>query len=115
METSKRQFNTEFRKKLALKLERIKEKTELISIYNIIVKDINNNFSSNRNGLFINMNILSDECIQNLIDHISSTNQSDSEKPLYKVFKFNNEQVPELNHKLSNMEKNIIKRISNKI
>jgi hypothetical protein len=64
---SSRKFNSLFRKKLVSKFEKIKNKSEYIELYNIIVNDIGNNFSSNRNGIFINMNLLSDECIDYLV------------------------------------------------
>ena len=61
-----RKYNSEYRKKLISKIEKViatrdlmdkKDKSNIISIYNIINEDITNNFSSNRNGLFINMNL----------------------------------------------------------
>lgn len=116
---SSRKYNTEFRKKLLAKFEKIKDKNELILIYNIIVDDIGNNFSSNRNGIFINMNMLSDKCIKKLVDYLdekNNNNQSESEKINYKSYKFDDvELLSEMGHKLSNQEKNIIKRIRNKV
>ena len=117
---SSRKFNTEFRKKLLAKFEKIKNKDDLVEIYNIIVDDIGNNFSSNRNGIFINMNILSDKCIKNLVEFLEeknnlNNNQSDTDKINYKSYKFDDvELISEMGHKLSNQEKNIIKRIRNK-
>ncbi len=117
---SSRKYNTEFRKKLLAKFEKIKNKDDLVQIYNIIVDDIGNNFSSNRNGIFINMNILSDKCIKNLMEFLEDKNnsnytQSDTEKINYKSYKFDDvELINEMGHKLSNQEKNIIKRIRNK-
>lgn len=116
---SSRKYNTDFRKKLLVKFERIKNKDELIEIYNIIVDDIGNNFSSNRNGIFINMNILSDNCIDNLINYIdnknNNSNQSETDKVNYKTYKFDDVEIlSEMGHKLSNQEKHIIKRIKNK-
>ena len=63
----KRNYNSIFRKKLVTKLEYLQDKNDLINIYNIIFFDIGNNFSSNINGIFINLNILSDECIDKLL------------------------------------------------
>jgi len=140
-----RKYNSEYRKKLISKIEKIiasrdlmdkKDKTNIISIYNIINEDIANNFSSNRNGLFINMNLLSDKCIENIIKFIEDKQselcsniltQTDSEVPVtnleepvqksnYKIFKSDDvEYISEMGgQKLSTMEKNIIKRIRNK-
>ena len=123
-----RKFNSEYRKKLVTKLDKIfsmtKNKLESFNIYNIINEDIGTNFSTNRNGIFINMNILSDECIQKLVDFIDTKYQlnplSESEKQPtinYKSFKLEDEDyMSGMGNKLSNQEKHIIKRIrSNKI
>jgi hypothetical protein len=116
-----RKFNTDFRKKLVSKFDKIKNKNEYIDIYNIIIEDIGTNFSSNRNGIFINMNILSDKCIYKLIEFIDdklnlTISQTENEKVNYKTYKFDEvEIISEMGHKLSNQEKNIIKRIRNKV
>ncbi len=116
-----RKYNSQFRKKLVSKFEKIKYKNDYIDIYNIIVEDIGNNFSTNRNGIFINMNLLSDQCIENLIQLMEeklncNVTQTDTEKINYKSYKFDEvEIISEMGHKLSNQEKNIIKRIRNKV
>jgi hypothetical protein len=116
-----RKFNSQFRKKLVSKFDKIKNKSEYIEIYNIIVNDIGNNFSSNRNGIFINMNLLSDECIDNLVEFMEdklsyNITQTETEKINYKSYKFDEvEIISGMGHKLSNQEKNIIKRIRNKV
>jgi hypothetical protein len=115
-----RKYNSTFRKKLVNKFEKIKSKSELLDIYNIIVEDIGTDFSTNQNGIFINMNILSDICIKKLIDYIEdkinlSTSQTDTEKLNYKTYKSDDvENISESGIKLSNQEKNIIKRIRDK-
>ena len=115
-----RKYNTVFRKRLINRFEKIKDKTDYIIIYNIIIKDIGNNFSSNRNGIFINMNILSDNCIDKILEFINdklniTNTYSDSEKINYKVYKLDEgELVADRMHKFSNHEKSIIKRIRNK-
>ena len=77
MEVTKiRKFNTEFRKKLITRFDKIKDKIDYILIYYIIVKDIGNNFSSNRNGLFFNINLLSDSCIEKLIEFVNEKTNS---------------------------------------
>jgi len=116
-----RKYNSQFRKKLISKFEKIKNKEDYIDIYNIIIEDIGNNFSTNRNGIFINMNLLSDQCIKNLIQYMEdklncNMTQTDTEKINYKSYKFDEvEIITEMGHKLSNQEKNIIKRIRNKV
>jgi uncharacterized protein YutD len=115
-----RKYNSIFRKKLVSKFEKIKCKSELLDIYNIIVEDIGNDFSTNQNGIFVNMNILSDKCIKKLIDYIEdrinlSATQTDTEKVNYKTYKLDEiENISENGIKLSNQEKNIIKKIRDK-
>ena len=115
-----RKYNSTFRKKLVGKFEKIKSKSELLDIYNIIIEDIGTDFSTNQNGIFINMNILSDICIKNLVNYIEdkinlTTSQTDTEKVNYKTYKLDEvENIPESGIKLSNQEKNIIKRIRDK-
>jgi len=67
-----RKYNSDFRKKIINKFDNINDKQYYIDIYNIIVEDIGNDFSSNRNGIFININILSDKCIGQLISFINN-------------------------------------------
>jgi hypothetical protein len=115
-----RKYNTAFRKKLVNRFEKIKEKSDYIIIYNIITQDIGNDFSSNRNGIFININILSDLCISKIINFMDeklniNITCSENEKINYKIYKFDEAEImTEMGHKLSNQEKNIIKRIRNK-
>jgi len=76
MEKKVRKYNTEFRKKLIARLDKItsidKDKSDSYDIYMMIVDDIGNNFSNNRNGIFINMNLLSDKCIDKLIKFVDN-------------------------------------------
>ncbi len=118
---SPRKYNSFFRKTLVSKCENIKNKDNLISIFNIIKKDIGNNFSSNRNGIFINMNILSDNCIDEILDLInkynSINNKTESEVDTNLFCKYENDPSDigiNNGHRFSNQEKNIIKRIRTK-
>jgi len=116
-----RKYNTAFRKKLITKFDKLENKNGYIDIYNIIVEDIGTDFSSNRNGIFINMNILSDKCIEKLIEFIDdklnlTMTQSENEKINYKSYKVDDaDLISEMGYKLNNQEKNIIKRIKNKV
>jgi hypothetical protein len=110
-----RKYNSDFRKKLVSKFENIKDKNDLLTLYNIITNDIGTNISSNRNGIFINMNLLSDSCVKYIIEFVEDrlkTNivLTESETVNYKIYKIDDECM-EKGHKLSNQEKNIIKRI----
>ncbi len=115
-----RKYNTVIRKKLISKFDKLKDKSDYITIYNIITNDIGNNFSTNRNGIFINMNILSDNCVEQLLEFVneklnSTLSSTETERVNYKSYKFDEVEImSEMGHKLSNQEKNIIKRIRNK-
>lgn len=116
----KRKYNSEFRKKLISKIEKIKSKSDYINIYNIIKEDIGTSYSSNRNGIFINLNLLSDNCIDKLLELIEdklnlTLTQTESEKINYHSYKVDDvEIITEMGHKLSNQEKHFLKRIKNK-
>ena len=117
----KRKYNSAYRKKLVTQLETIKQKDNLIDIYNIIINDIGNNFSSNVNGIFININILSDNCINNLIEYINNNSNNNNnnlngnkinDKINCNIYKLDDIDIlSEMGYKLNNHEKNIIKRI----
>jgi hypothetical protein len=114
-----RKYNTIVRKKLVSRFEKIKDKSDLITIYNIIAQDIGNNFSTNRNGIFINMNILSDNCVEKLMEFMNdkinlNLSTTETDKVNYKTYKFDEVEIMSEMHKLSNQEKNILKRIKNK-
>lgn len=111
-----RKYNSEFRKKLVNRFENIKDKNDLFTLYNMIVDDIGSNISSNRNGIFININLLSDNCIKYIVEFVddklkNNIIQTDSETVNYKVYKFNENDCLSKGQKLSNQERNIIKRI----
>ena len=87
--SSLRKFNTDFRKKLIAKFEKLKDKADYITIYYIIIEDIGTNFSSNRNGVFINMNLLSDKCIEKLQDFINEKMYVINKQPNNEVSNYN--------------------------
>ena len=118
--SNKRLYNSEYRKKLIDKFDNIKNRNTLIDVCNIIINDIGTDYSSNVNGIFINMNILSDFCIEKINQYIEDkiiliNSNKYIEKDNGKIYKFDEiELLSEMGHKLSNQEKNIIKRIRNK-
>ena len=115
-----RKYNSIFRKKIITKITKIKNKDELIEIYNIIINDIGNNFSSNRNGIFINLNLLSDKGIENILNYINdkydNIPQTETNTKInYKTYTYDDIEInSDIGPKLSNQEKTIIKRIRNK-
>ena len=90
-----RKFNSEFRKKLVSKLEKVNIKQDMKTIYDIISSY---DFSSNSNGMFFNINDFSDDCIQSLVDF---THEKGQEKECVKLeyTTYNHEEHETLNNK----------------
>jgi len=116
MNKTLRNYDSQYRKKLVNKIKKLHTKEDYIDIYNIITSDIGTNFSSNINGLFLNVNLLSDDCINKINIFLDSR----LEKPIvnsnvintYKTFANNEQKIA--HYKLSNQEKTIIKRFRDK-
>jgi len=119
MESKKiRKYNTIYRKKLVENLNKITDNEILLEIYNIIVEDIGQNYSSNKNGIFINLNLLSNLCIDKLeiiiekyknINTTKNDNVYQSQSINYKLDDI--ELFSEMGHKLTNQEKIYMKKI----
>jgi hypothetical protein len=109
---NERKFNSLYRKKIVNKINKLKEKKDFIIIFNIIQFELGKDKSINRNGIFFNINMLSDKCIEELDVQLCKElyNNSDSEiKIKYQTYNLGE---PETNYKLSNQEKSILKKIS---
>ena len=119
--SQKRKYNSNFRKKLLNKIKQIKNKNDLISIFKIVNRDIGDNFSQNKSGIFFNMNLLSDEAIEEILQFIDLTNVSETatenteEKLIYKTYSENEIEVYNSigGYRLSNQEKSILKKLKN--
>lgn len=119
--SQKRKYNSNFRKKLLNKIKQIKNKNDLISIFKIVNRDIGDNFSQNKSGIFFNMNLLSDKAIEEILQFIDLTNVSETatenteEKLIYKTYSENEIEVYNSigGYRLSNQEKSILKKLKN--
>ena len=111
-----RKYDSNYRRKLLNKINKIKEKKDLINIYNIIHVELDNNISINQNGMFFNLNSVSDEIIDKLIVflniNIETISVTETEgKIKYQSYITNEiEHVNNIGPKLSNQEKSIIKK-----
>lgn len=108
-----RKYNSTERKKIVNKLEGITDKNYILNIYNIISSHTSiKNFSFNENGIFININILPDDCIELLLKYIKE-NESSTQFPNL-IYEYNNTDdidiLVNMGHKFNNREKNIIKQ-----
>ena len=125
-EKKSRKYNSEFRKKIKKKISNITNKTEFINIYKIIKSELENKISINRNGIYFNLNILSDKLIENIcfiLDKSESElqlllqTQIPIEQNKIKYNIYNKENVIETfiqEHKLTNQEKSLIKKFRQK-
>jgi len=116
MNKTLRNYDSQYRKKLVNKIKKLTIKEDYINIYNIITADIGTNFSSNINGLFLNVNLLSDDCINKinifLDSKLEKTTINSNVINTYKTSTNNEHKVA--HYKLSNQEKTIIKRFRDK-
>lgn len=112
-ETKQRKYNSEFRKKLVLKMNKIKNKNDFIHIFNIIEQEVGKDFSVNKNGIFFNVNSLTDHTIYKINEFLSSIFDSNNTETESKIIYSSNENDIMDTHtpKLSNQEKQIVKKI----
>jgi len=110
-------YKPEERKMLIYKMEKIKNKKYYIEIFKIMKSDQQCKYTQNKNGLFINIGKLSDDTLYKLeqyIDHINKQkiySESDSISISDKnIIKDCDDDFNSDGPKLSNYEKNIIKR-----
>ena len=111
-------YSKEKRKKLVKKISNIKDNKYLVDLYEIIKLDINSNISENTNGVFFNVNGLSNSTLLNIESFLNKFNIKDKNN------KYNFEYIPyskdefkeieDLGCKLSIQEKNFIKRLRSK-
>ena len=76
-------------------------KRSKFSLYNLIVQDIGNNFSSNRNGIFVNMNLLSDNCIGEINNYLSNKYDENPIKSEYVFEDYSSKKTTKKNIKLN--------------
>jgi hypothetical protein len=108
-----RKYQSEYRHKLANKISKLKNKKDFVNIFNIIQCELGSNISVNRNGIFFNINILSDANIENLTLFLTNNNDvvTESENKIQYVC-YNSENInSNTGPKLSNQEKTILKKI----
>tara|TARA_A100001015_G_C15000130_1_gene718098 strand:+ start:277 stop:738 length:462 start_codon:yes stop_codon:yes gene_type:complete len=113
-------FSYQEKKKMVYKIEQIKNKKIYIKLFKLISND-NIKFTDNNNGIFINMNSLSNKSLHKINDFLNSYNKSndiiatdtnnstiDTDYKPYSIDEFSDYKT--YGPKLSNFEKNIIKR-----
>ena len=115
-EVKKRLFNSKRRKKLSQKINKLNDKDQYIKIFKIINRDIGDNFSENKNGIWFNLNLLSDEAITEIIELLDTsldTSITESENK-FKYVPYDNDEIGGLGGpRLSNHEKSLIRKMRN--
>jgi hypothetical protein len=102
-------YNNDFKKKLVSKLEELKDKDDYVNIFTIISS---NDYSSNSNGIFFNLNAFSDEVIEKLVDYLNE-NKNEKEKetePIVYTTYCNENGL----FKVSNQDKQIMNNMKNR-
>ena len=119
-EKTSRKYNSNVRRKLSDKIKKIKDKNDLIEIFKIVTRDVGDNYSQNKSGIYFNLNLLSDDAIEEIqaIVHVIETSETQSEindeKIKYKSYSENEIDVyNSLGPRLSNQEKSILKKFKN--
>jgi hypothetical protein len=123
METiiSTRKYNSIFRKNLKDKISKLNSKSDYMYIYRIILDELGDKMSINRNGVYFNLNILNDktiELINNFIsDKIDSEINTEQRKIKYESYSKETTVQNEFLYgpKLSNQDKTILKRLHLKL
>jgi translation initiation factor 2 beta subunit (eIF-2beta)/eIF-5 len=112
-----RKYSSSVRRNIVQKISKLKDKKDFVKIYNIIQTEIGKDLSINRNGIFFNINLLSDECIDNLNNYLNELNECTTATETDTKIKYqayNTDEVENINKlgpKLSNQEKSILKKI----
>jgi hypothetical protein len=115
-EKSSRIYNSEFRKNLKQKISKLSDKSDFVKIYKIVLTELENKLTINRNGVYFNINLLSDKSIKKINDlliEINDTETQVSENVKFKYETYNKENNIETfiqGHKLTNQEKSLIKK-----
>ena len=112
-----RKYTSTIRRKIVQKISKLKDKKDFVNIFNIIQSEIGKDLSINRNGIFFNINLLSDECMDNLINYLNDINDQPTATETETKIKYQSYNTDEVNNihklgpKLSNQEKSILKKI----
>ena len=113
-----RKYNSEFRKNLKTKISKLSNKQDFIQIYKIVNYELENKLSINRNGIYFNLNLLSDKCIEDITTILENNDMlNDSQinteqlKITYETYNKETNIENFINgHKLTNQEKSLIKK-----
>jgi hypothetical protein len=107
-------FSYEEKKSLAVKIEKLTKKEDFVNLFKIINREISNNFTVNKNGLFLDISSLSNETLTKINKYLSDKIE-EAPKIQYTFSSYSSDEFHDINSlggpKLSNKEKSIIKRL----
>jgi len=109
-----RKYNSKFRSKIVLKISKLTDKKDFVNIFNIIKSEVGDEVSMNRNGIFININLLSDDTVEKINEYLNENNDNTTVTETENKIKYKPYSIDEnlATHKLSNHEKSILKKIN---
>jgi len=109
-----RKYNSKYRSKIVLKISKLTNKKDFVNVFNIIKSEVGDKVSINRNGIFININLLSDESIDKIEEYLNENTENNTLTETENKIKYKPYSVEDntINHKLSNHEKSILKKIN---
>ena len=115
MDNKNRKYNSVKRKKIINKIKKIKNKETLIKIFKLVKNEIGDKLSSNKNGVFFNINLLTDNTVEK-INLILKEYYQNSETSSISTIQYTPYSKDDLNSntsgpRLSNQEKNLIKKL----
>ena len=114
-EKKSRKYNSEFRKTIKTKISKLTKKHDFIQIYKIINYELDKKLSINRNGIYFNLNLLSDTSIEQILDIFENCDIQINNEHKITYETYNKETYVENfinDHKLTNQEKSLIKKFN---
>ena len=115
-----RKYNSNYRKKVLDKIKKLKDKNSQIAIFKVVNRYIGNNFSENKSGIYFNLNLISDDAIEEIVEIIKSYTDNETitetteDKLTYKSYSENEiDLYNTIGPRLSNQERSILKKCKN--
>jgi hypothetical protein len=111
-----RLYNSEYRRNLSEKLSQINDDKLYFKLFNELKNQNDFKYSRNKNGIFFDINKLSDETII-IIKNFIDNNLVNTETEKLEFIQYSTEEFSKLNEKgnrLNNIEKNLLRIYKNK-
>jgi hypothetical protein len=112
-----RKYTSTCRRKINLKISKLTEKKDFVNIFNIIQNELGKELSINRNGIFFNINSLTDLTVESIDKYLCENTDNNTITETDSKMKYQSYSIDEIENnnklgpKLSNQEKSILKKI----